>query len=88
MRFSGRRAVVTKVAKNDIVVNVVTPDAVRSPILDQMPQVPIDVRLSKIPRGRFGTVDEVAALICWLASAECSFSTGAVLDVSSGRATC
>ena len=43
--------------------------------------------LSKIPKGRFGTVDEMASLVCWLASEECSFSTGAVFDVSGGRAT-
>jgi 3-oxoacyl-[acyl-carrier protein] reductase len=43
--------------------------------------------LSKIPKGRFGTVDEVASLVCWLASEECSFSTGAVFDISGGRAT-
>jgi len=68
-------------------VNCVTPAAVRTPIFDQMTQEHIDFMLSKIPIGRFGTVEEVAALICWLASAEASFSTGAVFDVSGGRAT-
>jgi 3-oxoacyl-[acyl-carrier protein] reductase len=52
-----------------------------------MPQTHIDFMLSKIPKGRFGTVDENASLICWLASEECSFSTGAVFDISGGRAT-
>jgi 3-oxoacyl-[acyl-carrier protein] reductase len=61
--------------------------AVRTAIFDQMTQQHIDFMLSKIPMGRFGTVAEVAALICWLASEECSFSTGAVFDVSGGRAT-
>ncbi len=68
-------------------VNCVTPAAVRTAIFDQMTQQHIDFMLSKIPMGRFGTVDEVAALICWLASEECSFSTGAVFDISGGRAT-
>ena len=47
----------------------------------------IEFMLSKIPLGRFGDVDEIAALVCWLASEECSFSTGAVFDLSGGRAT-
>ena len=53
----------------------------------QMTQEQIDWMLSKIPIGRFGDIDEVASLVCWLASEECSFSTGAVFDVSGGRAT-
>jgi len=52
-----------------------------------MTQEHIDFMLSKIPIGRFGEIDEIAALVCWLASAECSFSTGAVFDISGGRAT-
>ena len=52
-----------------------------------MSQTHIDFMLSKIPMGRFGKVDEVTALICWLASEECSFTTGGVFDVSGGRAT-
>lgn len=81
------KSLAKEVAKNNISVNAVTPAAVRTPIFDQMPQSHIDFMLSKIPRGRFGTVDEVANLVCWLASEECSFSTGAVFDVSGGRAT-
>jgi 2-dehydro-3-deoxy-L-rhamnonate dehydrogenase (NAD+) len=81
------KSLAKEVAKNNISVNSVTPAAVRTPIFDQMPQSHIDFMLSKIPRGRFGTVDEVANLVCWLASEECSFSTGAVFDVSGGRAT-
>ncbi len=76
-----------ELAKTEIRVNCVTPAAVRTPIFDQMTEAHIGFMLSKIPLGRFGTVDEVAALVCWLASEECSFSTGAVFDISGGRAT-
>jgi 2-dehydro-3-deoxy-L-rhamnonate dehydrogenase (NAD+) len=76
-----------ELAKTNITVNAVTPAAVRTPIFDQMPQEHIDFMLAKIPKGRFGTVEENASLICWLASEECSFSTGAVFDISGGRAT-
>ncbi len=76
-----------ELAKTGIRVNCVTPAAVRTAIFDQMTQQHIDFMLSKIPMGRFGAVDEIAALVAWLASEECSFSTGAVFDVSGGRAT-
>jgi len=76
-----------ELAKTGIRVNCVTPAAVRTAIFDQMTQQHIDFMLSKIPIGRFGGVDEIAALVCWLASEECSFSTGAVFDLSGGRAT-
>jgi len=76
-----------ELAKTGIRVNCVTPAAVRTAIFDQMTQQHIDFMLSKIPLGRFGDVDEIAAMICWLASEECSFSTGAVFDLSGGRAT-
>src|SRR5215468_4923023 len=76
-----------ELAKGRITVNCVTPAAVKTPIFDQMTQAHIDFMLSKIPMGRFGLVDEVASLVTWLASEECSFSTGAVFDVSGGRAT-
>lgn len=81
------KSLAKELAKHDITVNAVTPAAVRTPIFDQMPQTHIDFMLSKIPKGRFGTVEENASLICWLASDECSFSTGAVFDISGGRAT-
>ena len=81
------KSLAKELAKSNITVNAVTPAAVRTPIFDQMPQTHIDFMLSKIPKGRFGTVDEMASLICWLASEECSFSTGAVFDASGGRAT-
>ncbi|MEO8137162.1 MAG: SDR family NAD(P)-dependent oxidoreductase [Betaproteobacteria bacterium] len=76
-----------ELAKTGIRANCVTPAAVRTAIFDQMSQQHIDFMLSKIPLGRFGTVDEIAAMVCWLASEECSFSTGAVFDLSGGRAT-
>ena len=76
-----------ELAKTGIRVNCVTPAAVRTAIFDQMSQQHIDFMLSKIPLGRFGKVEEVAALVAWLCSEECSFSTGAVFDLSGGRAT-
>jgi len=76
-----------ELAKTEIRVNCVTPAAVRTAIFDQMTQEHIDFMLSKIPVGRFGEIDEVSSLVCWLASTEASFSTGAVFDVSGGRAT-
>jgi NAD(P)-dependent dehydrogenase (short-subunit alcohol dehydrogenase family) len=76
-----------ELAATEIRVNCVTPAAVKTPIFDQMTQQQIDWMLSKIPIGRFGSIDEVASLILWLASEECSFSTGGVFDVSGGRAT-
>ena len=76
-----------ELARQDISVNCVTPAAARTRIFDQMKQEHIDFMLSKIPRGRFLMVDEAAAMITWLASSECSFSTGAVFDLSGGRAT-
>ena len=76
-----------ELAKTGIRVNCVTPAAVRTAMFEQMTQQHIDFMLSKIPMGRFGAVEEIAALVCWLASEECSFSTGAVFDLSGGRAT-
>jgi 2-dehydro-3-deoxy-L-rhamnonate dehydrogenase (NAD+) len=81
------KSLAKETAKYNITANTVTPAAVRTPIFDQMPQEHIDFMLAKIPKGRFGTVEENAALMCWLASEECSFSTGAVFDISGGRAT-
>lgn len=76
-----------ELAKHPITVNCVTPAAVRTAIFDQMTEEHINFMLSKIPMGRFGTVEEIAALVCWLASKECSFTTGGVFDISGGRAT-
>lgn len=76
-----------ELAGKDIAVNCVTPAAARTAIFDQMTQQHIDYMLSKIPRGRFVEVDEVAAMIAWLCSRECSFTTAGVFDLSGGRAT-
>ena len=76
-----------ELAQQNITVNAVTPAAVKTAIFAQMTQAHIDFMLSKIPIGRFGSIDEVAALVTWLASRECSFTTGAVFDISGGRAT-
>jgi 2-dehydro-3-deoxy-L-rhamnonate dehydrogenase (NAD+) len=76
-----------ELAKTEIRVNCITPGAVQTAILDQMTQEHVHFMLSMIPLGRFGTLDEVSSLVCWLASEEASFSTGAVFDLSGGRAT-
>ena len=76
-----------ELAGTGVVVNCITPAAARTPIFDQMKQEHIDYMLSKIPLNRFLEPDEAAALIAWLASEECAFSTGAVFDISGGRAT-
>ncbi|MGZ5072116.1 MAG: SDR family NAD(P)-dependent oxidoreductase, partial [Usitatibacter sp.] len=76
-----------ELAKTGIRVNCVTPAAVRTAIFDQMTQAHIDFMLSKIPLGRFGKVEEIAALVAWLCTEDCSLSTGAVFDASGGRAT-
>ena len=76
-----------ELAKTGIRVNCVTPAAVRTGMFAQMTQQHIDFMLSKIPMGRFGAIEEIAALVCWLATEDCSFSTGAVFDLSGGRST-
>jgi NAD(P)-dependent dehydrogenase (short-subunit alcohol dehydrogenase family) len=76
-----------ELAKTGVTVNCITPATVETPILAQVSQAHIDYMRSKIPMERFGTVDEMAAIIAWLASEECSFTTGAAFDVSGGRAT-
>lgn len=76
-----------ELAGQNIAVNCITPAAARTPIFDQMTQTHIDYMLSKIPRGRFLEVEEVASMVAWLVSEENSFTTGAVFDLSGGRAT-
>ena len=76
-----------ELAQAGVLVNCITPAAAKTAIFAQMTRSHIDYMLSKIPMARFVEVDEIAALACWLASAECSFSTGAVFDISGGRAT-
>jgi 3-oxoacyl-[acyl-carrier protein] reductase len=76
-----------ELADTDIRVNCVTPAAVKTAIFEQMSPEHIAFMLSKIPMGRFGTVEEVAAMVGWLCTEDCSFSTGAVFDLSGGRST-
>ncbi len=81
------KSLAKELATRNITVNCIAPAAVRTPIFDQMPQSHIDFMLSKIPMGRLGSVDEIAAMICWSVSEECAFTTGACFDASGGRAT-
>jgi 2-dehydro-3-deoxy-L-rhamnonate dehydrogenase (NAD+) len=76
-----------ELADTGIRVNCVTPAAVKTAIFEQMSEQHIQFMLSKIPMGRFGTPEEVAAMVGWLCTEDCSFSTGAVFDLSGGRAT-
>ena len=81
------KALGKELARTGVTVNVVAPATVETPILKQVAQAHIDYMLSKIPIGRFGETAEIAAMVAWLASEECSFSTGAVFDLSGGRST-
>jgi 3-oxoacyl-[acyl-carrier protein] reductase len=81
------KALAKEVATRGILVNAVAPALIGTELLGQMTRETVDLLLTKIPMGRVGTPDEVAALVAWLASDECSFSTGAVYDLSGGRAT-
>src|ERR1700731_583992 len=76
-----------ELAKDGVCVNAVTPAMIETPILEQVSAAHIAYMRSKIPMDRFGTVEEATAIVCWLASRECSFTTGAVFDLSGGRAT-
>ncbi|TMG69766.1 MAG: SDR family oxidoreductase [Betaproteobacteria bacterium] len=76
-----------ELAQSGVLVNCVTPAAAKTAIFEQMTEEHIAYMRSKIPMNRFVNVDEVAALVCWLASEDCSFSTGGVFDISGGRAT-
>ncbi len=76
-----------ELAEFNIAVNCVTPAAAKTKIFDQISQEHIDYMLSKIPRNRFVKVDELAAMVAWMVSSENSFTTGAVFDISGGRAT-
>ena len=76
-----------ELAKDGVLVNCVTPAAAKTAIFDQVTEEFTKYMLSKIPMGRFVKVEEIAALACWLASEDCSFTTGGVFDISGGRAT-
>ncbi len=81
------KAVGKELAGLDIAVNCVTPAAAQTPILEQMTEEFVDYMKSKIPKGRLVEVGEVANMVAWLASPDCSFTTGGVFDISGGRAT-
>jgi 3-oxoacyl-[acyl-carrier protein] reductase len=76
-----------ELAQRGILVNAITPATFDSPILEQLPQLQVDYMRAKIPMGRLGLADESAAMVCFMASEECSFTTGAVFDTSGGRTT-
>jgi 2-dehydro-3-deoxy-L-rhamnonate dehydrogenase (NAD+) len=76
-----------ELAKSGVLVNCITPAVIQTDILKQVTQEHIDYMLSKIPMGRFGKMEEAAAMVAWLCSEDCSFSTGGVFDLSGGRAT-
>lgn len=76
-----------ELAGTGVLVNAITPAAAKTDIFNQMKPSQVDYMLGKIPMGRFVEVSEIAALACWLATEDCSFSTGAVFDISGGRAT-
>jgi NAD(P)-dependent dehydrogenase (short-subunit alcohol dehydrogenase family) len=81
------KSLAKELATSNILVNCITPAAAKTEIFDQMSQEHIDFMLSRIPMSRFLQVDEAAALITWLSSEDCAFSTGATFDISGGRAT-
>jgi 2-dehydro-3-deoxy-L-rhamnonate dehydrogenase (NAD+) len=81
------KALAKEVATRGILVNAVAPAVIGTDLLEQMERSTVDLLVSKIPMGRVGRPDEVAALVAWLASDQCTFSTGAVYDLSGGRAT-
>jgi 3-oxoacyl-[acyl-carrier protein] reductase len=81
------KALGKELAQTGVLVNCVTPAAAQTAILEQVTPEFAKFMLSKIPMGRFVKVEEIAAMACWLASEDCSFSTGAVFDISGGRAT-
>jgi NAD(P)-dependent dehydrogenase (short-subunit alcohol dehydrogenase family) len=80
------KAIGKDLARTGVVVNCVAPAVIETPILESVSQEHIDYMVERIPMGRMGSAEEVAALVCWLASDECSFSTGATYDISGGRA--
>jgi 3-oxoacyl-[acyl-carrier protein] reductase len=80
------KAIGKDLARTGVLVNCVAPAVIETPILEGISQEHIEYMVERIPMGRMGSPEEVAALVCWLASEECSFSTGAAYDISGGRA--
>ena len=80
------KSIAKDVAQTGVLVNCIAPAVIETPILDGITQEHVDYMVERIPMGRIGEPEEVAALVCWLASEECSFSTGATFDISGGRA--
>lgn len=80
------KAIGKDLARTGVIVNCVAPAVIETPILEGISQEHVDYMVERIPMGRMGRPEEVAALVCWLASDECSFSTGATYDISGGRA--
>ncbi len=80
------KAIAKDVAQTGVLVNCIAPAVIDTPILDGITEEHVGYMLERIPMGRMGTTEEVATLVCWLASEECSFSTGATYDISGGRA--
>jgi len=76
-----------ELATKNVIVNALTPATFDSPILEQLPQSQVDYMRSKIPMGRLGLIDESVAMVCFMASEECSFTTASVFDTSGGRTT-
>lgn len=81
------KSLAKELATTGVLVNCITPAVFVTPLLQQMPQSQVDFMKSKIPMNRFGEVPEVVAMICWMLSEECSFSTGAAFDITGGRTT-
>jgi 3-oxoacyl-[acyl-carrier protein] reductase len=81
------KSLAKEVATKGILVNCIAPAVIHTEILDQLTEEAVNYMVAKIPMGRVGQPEEVAALVAWLASEDCSFSTGAVFDISGGRAT-
>jgi len=80
------KAIGKDIARTGVLVNCIAPAVIETPILAGMSEEHVDYMIERIPLGRMGSADEVAALACWLASDECTFSTGATFDISGGRA--
>ena len=80
------KSLAKELATTGVLVNCITPAAAKTELFAQMTEQHINYMLSKIPMNRFVAVEEIAALVAWLSSEDCSFSTGAVFDISGGRA--